>query len=229
FAWPLGQQSGVVPSVAERGLVRSRRALNKKRTGAGDGSGKVLADPAFRRARHTVEQQRAIGRKRCDGDLDQPLVTDILRRDFEPVRQRSTEQVCLHGPRREQPVRWSLPVVNLGKCPEFFSELLFGMQPEMSIRFGERCTVVACCRFCCAFRHERLLPHWCVSKFYRPRGWQRIASVTESVTKSPVREQPGEIHIAAERHRKRRASPHGTSFPDQPEPARVLEESHRAP
>ena len=77
----LGQQPGVVPAVAERLLGRAGGALHEQRRVAADRRGEVLADPRLGRARHAEQQQRAVGGERGDGDLDQPALADVLRRD----------------------------------------------------------------------------------------------------------------------------------------------------
>ena len=81
LARALGEQAGVVPAVAQRLLGGAGGALHEQRRVAADGRGEVLADPRLGRARHAEQQQGPVGGQRGDGDLDQPPLADVLRRD----------------------------------------------------------------------------------------------------------------------------------------------------
>ena len=95
---PFGEQPRVVPAVADRLLAGAGRALDEQRRVAADRGGEVLRQPALGRARHAEQQQRAVGRERRDGDLDEPAVADVLGRD-----RRSRRRACRRAGSRRPP------------------------------------------------------------------------------------------------------------------------------
>jgi hypothetical protein len=58
----------------------------------------VLGDPRLGHAGQAEQQQRAIGRKRGDGNFDQPTIADVLGADGEAVPELRPEQILGHRP-----------------------------------------------------------------------------------------------------------------------------------
>ena len=96
----------------------------------------MLCDPGLRRAGHSDEQKSAVRGERRDGDLYQPPIPDILRRDDVPVLQRGSKQVVGGGPGGELPVRRFRPRVGLRQLVQILCELLFGMLTLHLMRFA---------------------------------------------------------------------------------------------
>ena len=128
-ARPLGQQPGVVPAVAQRLLGRARRALDDQRAVAGDRRREVLGHPRLGRAGDAEQEQRAVGRERGDGQLDQPPLADVLRRDRRAVGL-AAEQVRGHRPRRQPPPRRARPVVDPLERRQLLGVELLGVGPQ---------------------------------------------------------------------------------------------------
>src|SRR5689334_1505205 len=109
--WTLGEQAGVVPSVADRLLASPGRALDEQRGIAADRCGEVLRQPALCRPRYTEEEQGTIGREGRDGDLDEPPVPDVFRRDLPAVLESAADDEGHHRPWREPPAGRALLLV----------------------------------------------------------------------------------------------------------------------
>ena len=133
----LGDQAGVVPSVAQRLFGRAGRPLHQQRRIAADRCRQVLADPRLGRARDAEQQQGAIGGQGGDGDLDQSPPADVLGRDDRAVAQLPAHQVGDHGPRREPPAGWAFAGVEPRQCLELACVLDLGMRPQhVALRIG---------------------------------------------------------------------------------------------
>ena len=128
LARALGQQSRVVPAVAQRLLGGAGGALHEQRRIPADRGREVLAHPGLGGAGDAEQQQRAVGGEGGNGDLHQPPPADVLGDDHRAVGERAAQQVGDDRPRRQPPARRPLAIVGGGQCRQFVRMLDLGVR-----------------------------------------------------------------------------------------------------